>query len=93
MPGTLNLTPTGFHKLLPIKVTRDGLEGPVVVRFENVPAGVKIQGITIPADKTQADAEAWAADDADELEGELRVVGQADKARTEFPLKVKIKKR
>ena len=93
MPGTLNLQAASFHKLLPIKVTRAGCDGPVVLTFDDVPEGVTINEATIEAGKDVVEVEAWAAADTDDAEKEMKVIGTAGQVKNEFLLKVKIKKK
>lgn len=93
MPGTLTLQMGGFTKLLPVKIVREGFEGPITIKFEKLPDGVTLKEVTIPADKSEGDVEASVSSDAEAGEIEVKVLAEADKAKGEFTLKVKVVKK
>src|SRR4051812_6229728 len=39
----------------PVKIARDGFDGPVAVRVEGLPAGVTAEPVSIPAGKTEGE--------------------------------------
>lgn len=89
---TLVLQPTGYKKLLKVKVLRDGFAGPVTVTFAGLPDGAAIKELVIPADKSEAYAETSVDSSAGEAEQQVKVIGTADKLQAETTINVKIKK-
>lgn len=89
MPETLTLQP-GQTKLLPIKVVRTDLEGPVRVTFDSLPPGVTIKETVIAAGKDRGYVEAAATKETAPQEVEVSVTGRAGLVRQRCALKVKI---
>jgi tetratricopeptide (TPR) repeat protein len=84
---SLNLSPTlelaaGRGATVTVGVVRHGFDGPVVVRFEDLPRGVAAPAITIPAGASEADASFSARIGAAEGPATVRVVAEAGDGAT-----------
>lgn len=66
-----------------VQVARAGFDGPVVVRFDNLPTGVTINSVTIPSGATDAEATVVAGPRAVPVATKVKVVaeGQANGAK------------
>jgi uncharacterized protein (TIGR03000 family) len=91
LPEALKLR-AGSIKILPIKVVRTNLDGPVAVTFEGLPPGVVLKDATVAAGKERVYLSAVAATDAEERECEARVVGVCGNVRQAVSLKIKLSK-
>jgi len=60
-----------------VEIARDGFDGPIAVRFENLPAGVAVASVTIPKGETEAKAKVAAARGAAVASNSLKVVAEA----------------
>jgi uncharacterized protein (TIGR03000 family) len=89
MPELLTLQ-SGQTKLLPIKVLRTGLEGPVHVTFEALPPGVTLKEIFIAAGKDRGYVEGAATKGAAPQEADVSVTAKAGSIRQRSVLKIKI---
>jgi serine/threonine protein kinase/Flp pilus assembly protein TadD len=85
LPKSLTLE-GGRHASFSFRVARDGLAGPVRVRFDDLPRGLSIADVTVPADADRAEADAAVAADAPEAEATLKVIATAGVARAEATL-------
>jgi uncharacterized membrane protein len=63
------------------------------VTFDNLPAGVTLKEVLIPADQTRVYVEATLGPEADVGEQEVKVTAAAGPTRAESALKVKVTKR
>ena len=89
-PGTL-LVPAGKETAFTVKIHRDAFEGPVVMRFPDLPKGVTIEQVTVPAKEGSAVLKAVADEDAAETETLLHGVAAATTAKAEADLSLAVK--
>jgi WD40 repeat protein len=88
-PGALTVE-AGERAALRLAVSRDGLAGPVAVRFEGVPAGVRLADTTIPDGRDEADAQAVAEPDAEPGSRDVTVVASAGGSETRAVLRLTV---
>jgi Mg-chelatase subunit ChlD len=69
---------TGGRNTFPVLVERAGFDGPVTVRFENLPAKVSVDSVTLPAGKNEATATVTAAPGAGARTSPIRAVAEAE---------------
>lgn len=78
---------------LRVKVLRDGFTGPVTIRFVDLPDGVTIREVTIPADKDEADTTVGVrAEVAAVADKPIKVIGASDAAKAETKLAMTVAK-
>jgi formylglycine-generating enzyme required for sulfatase activity/serine/threonine protein kinase len=90
-PATISLE-TGQQKSAPIKVRRMNLDGPVQVTFSDVPAGVVLEPITIPAGKDDAALVVKAIENGDVGRHRIKVVAVCGNARVEVDFELEVRK-
>lgn len=82
VPLSLTVPPTlaiaaGRGATLPLEVERHGVDGPIVLRFEDLPRGVTASSVTIAEGASRAEAKVAATGDAPEGRATVRVIAEA----------------
>jgi uncharacterized protein (TIGR03000 family) len=89
LPAVVKLEHRG-KKAIVLAVRRERVEGPVTVKFEGLPPGVRIPDVTVPADEKQVRLEVTAEDTKEGTEKEVRVIGTAGRVTTESRIRIEI---
>jgi uncharacterized protein (TIGR03000 family) len=90
LPTDLELE-TGGKKTIPVKVIREGFEGPVTVKLQGLPGSDKPLEVLIPAEKTEGTAEIVIDKTASEGSVDLKVLASGGKATAEGQIKLTVK--
>jgi hypothetical protein len=83
--GTL---PVGGNLVLPVRVERDGYQGPIDIRAEGLPASVTAEPVIIPAGRDSAELNLFAAPEVEESVWQARLLASADRIERTMPLQV-----
>ncbi len=85
LPSTVEIE-AGLSQEVPVSADRGGLDGPVVVQIEGLPAGVVASPVTIPAGDDRSVLLVRAELEARSMELKLRVTAQRGSQQTELPI-------
>jgi serine/threonine protein kinase/Tfp pilus assembly protein PilF len=89
-PPTL-IFQAGRTATLPIAIHRQGLEGPVTVRFEGAPEGMTMEPVTLSPGAESATTSVSVTADAEVNEREVTIVASSESATSETRVKVSVK--
>jgi HEAT repeat protein len=90
LPDKLVLNP-GDKKQFAVKIHRDGVDGPVTVRFAGMAAGITLSEVMITAGKDETSAEVSVAADIPECECEIRAVATAGTVKDAAKINIKVR--
>ncbi len=85
LPSTIEIE-AGLNREVPVSADRGGLEGPVVIQIEGLPAGVVASPVTIPAGDDRSVVLVCAELGTRSMELKLRVTARHGSQQTELPI-------
>jgi uncharacterized protein (TIGR03000 family) len=89
LPADLDLE-AGGKKAIPVKVVREGFEGPVKVTFKGAPEGSTMPELTLPASENEGNVELALGKEIKEGSYEVKAAAVGGTARGEATLKLKV---